>query len=147
MKLSHIYNLSDRIKGVKANRGAMTDPAVQRLVTPGTEAVLVRRQQSRQSPGHSEARILQEVCMAGRSGKWGSTLTICVREDGSLWFLLSYLEETGFYYLQKLNQKGSKLWKPGITRIDRRPGTKIRKFPAPFFHPACRIPVVKLIPP
>lgn len=33
----------------------MTDSAVQRLVTPGTEAMLMRRQQSRQSPGHSEA--------------------------------------------------------------------------------------------
>lgn len=33
----------------------MTDSAVERLVTPGTEAMLMRRQRSRQSPGHSEA--------------------------------------------------------------------------------------------
>lgn len=78
-------------------------------------------------------RILQKVCMVNRSEKWGGILKICVREDRSLWFLLSYLEETVFYYLEKLNQKGSKLWKPGITRIDGRPGTKIRKFPALSF--------------
>ena len=85
--------------------------------------------------------------MENRSETWGSRLKICVRAVRSLWFLLSYLEETGFYYLEKLNQKGSRLWIPGIVRIDGRPGTKIRKFPAPFFHPASRIPVVKLTPP
>ena len=55
MKLSRIYNLSDKIQGQKTNRGAMTDSTVERLVTPYTEAMLMRRQRSRQSPGHSEA--------------------------------------------------------------------------------------------
>ena len=92
-------------------------------------------------------QILQKVCLENSSEKWGTRLKICVRAVRSLWFLLSYLEEIGFYYLQKLNQKGSRLWIPDIVRIDGKPGTKIRKFPAPFFHPTSRIPVVKLTPP
>lgn len=110
----------------------MTDSAVLRLVTPGTEAMLMRRQQSRQSPGRSEAPDSTESMCGEQVRKMGKHFSvlgkICVREDRSLWFLLSYLEETVFYYLEKLNQKGSKLWKPGITRIDGRPGLKSESF-------------------
>lgn len=49
MKLADIYNLSDKIQGQKMNRGAMTDSAVERKVTPGTKATLMRSKPTEQA--------------------------------------------------------------------------------------------------
>ena len=60
------------MQGQKTNRGAMTDSAVERLVTPGTEAMLMRRQQSRQSPGHSDAPDSTESMYGEQFRKMGN---------------------------------------------------------------------------
>lgn len=121
----------------------MTDSAVERLVTPGTEACWWEDNGAGKVQDTQRHQILQKVCMENRSETWKLGWRFVLGQRFSSY---SYLEETGFYYLEKLNQKGSRLWIPGIIRIDGRPGTKVRKFPCPFFHPASRIPVVKPTP-
>lgn len=62
MKLADIYNLSHKIQGQKMNRGAMTDSAVERWETPGTEATWMRNKPTEQAKSRTlRHQMLQKV--------------------------------------------------------------------------------------